>query len=448
MRIFVQLLLCIYATSCMAQDLNLDSLRQLIAHSREDTNRMFLLEKLGGQYLIINLDSAYLYGTGALDLSERFQNQRGKSMCRALMANIMLQTGNYPEALRLNLQALQIAEQSGDETSIVRVLNSLGSVYFDEKDYWKALGYYFKSLQNYKTLASYEKEKVLTNIGDTYMKLQIFDSALWFSTAAFQLSSARNGVEMGDELTNLGEIYSALDQGQLARLYYRRAIAATTQALDFDNYCLSCLGLAKLFASENSRDSALQFSYRALSAARSAKLTRYQLDAYKLIGGVYEVNERTDSSLHYLKLTIALQDSLYSQQKTIEIQTMTFQENIRQRDIELQKQQARDREVKNIQFIAIALFIPVFGLIVLFLARIRVKARVIEFMAVVNLLLVFEFVTDVAFPYISDWTNDSPVWEMLILVLIAALLEPVNHRIEDWVKVKLAPSHPATRSPS
>jgi hypothetical protein len=41
------------------------------------------------------------------------------------------------------------------------------------------------------------------------------------------------------------------------------------------------------------------------------------------------------------------------------------------------------------------------------------------------------------FPYISDWTHDSPAWEKLILVLIAAGIEPLNYRIERWVKEKL-----------
>jgi hypothetical protein len=96
-----------------------------------------------------------------------------------------------------------------------------------------------------------------------------------------------------------------------------------------------------------------------------------------------------------------------------------------------------EKAIKTLQLIAIGIFIPIFFLFVVFLARIHVRTRWIEFLAVLNLLFLFEFITDVAFPYISDWTNDSPAWEMLILVLIAALLEPLNHRVERWVKQKL-----------
>jgi hypothetical protein len=52
-------------------------------------------------------------------------------------------------------------------------------------------------------------------------------------------------------------------------------------------------------------------------------------------------------------------------------------------------------------------------------------------------LLSFEFITDFIFPYISDWTNDSPLWETFILEVIAALIEPINYRLERWVKTRL-----------
>jgi hypothetical protein len=255
---------------------------------------------------------------------------------------------------------------------------------------------------------------------------------------AYQLSSARGGAsEMCDELTNLGEIYSALNRPQLALTYYRQGIALTRRESDIDNFCLCCLGAARLFAGENRQDSALAFAYQSLNSARFAKFTRYQLAAYRLIENIFEKNRQADSSLRYLKLTVALQDSLYSQEKSNAFQTMTLQENLRQQDLAAQKKQAEENSAKNIQLIAIAFFIPIFSLIVIFLARIKVKPRVIEFLAVVNLLLLFEFITDVAFPYISDWTHDSPAWEMLILVLIAALLEPLNYRVERWIKVRL-----------
>jgi len=40
-------------------------------------------------------------------------------------------------------------------------------------------------------------------------------------------------------------------------------------------------------------------------------------------------------------------------------------------------------------------------------------------------------------PYIEHFTNDAPAVSMLFLVAIAALIAPLHHRAEHWVKSKL-----------
>ncbi len=64
-----------------------------------------------------------------------------------------------------------------------------------------------------------------------------------------------------------------------------------------------------------------------------------------------------------------------------------------------------------------------------------------EFLGILSLLLFFEFITDLIYPYVSDLTNDSALWEMLILVIVAALLEPLNNSMEHWVKERLVHKH-------
>jgi len=53
---------------------------------------------------------------------------------------------------------------------------------------------------------------------------------------------------------------------------------------------------------------------------------------------------------------------------------------------------------------------------------------------ILSLLLFFEFITNLIYPYVSQLTNENPIWEMLFLVILAALLEPLNFKLEHWVK--------------
>jgi hypothetical protein len=51
-----------------------------------------------------------------------------------------------------------------------------------------------------------------------------------------------------------------------------------------------------------------------------------------------------------------------------------------------------------------------------------------------GLLIVFEFINLLFHPYLERFTGHSPVLMLAILVAIAALLIPLHHRLEHWVK--------------
>jgi hypothetical protein len=64
---------------------------------------------------------------------------------------------------------------------------------------------------------------------------------------------------------------------------------------------------------------------------------------------------------------------------------------------------------------------------------------------VVSLLLVFEFLNLVMHPYLETLTHHSPIWMLLALVAIAALLVPLHHRLEKWANSNLVAKNKAIR---
>ncbi|HSZ85482.1 MAG TPA: hypothetical protein VK787_05595 [Puia sp.] len=48
-------------------------------------------------------------------------------------------------------------------------------------------------------------------------------------------------------------------------------------------------------------------------------------------------------------------------------------------------------------------------------------------------------------PWLAHLTNESPIFMLLALVLIAALLIPLHHRLEHWIKHKLVEKNKAIR---
>src|SRR5215471_10973548 len=135
---------------------------------------------------------------------------------------------------------------------------------------------------------------------------------------------------------------------------------------------------------------------------------------------------------------MAAKDSLTSQEKQWKMQMLTFNEQLRQMDIAEQEKKDAEARKRNLQLVGIAIFIPSFFFFVLLLGRRKVKSRTVEFLGVVSLLFVFEFIVLLTHPYIAQWTHESQIWMLLILVTIAIFLVPLHHRLEKWMKERLA----------
>jgi hypothetical protein len=74
-----------------------------------------------------------------------------------------------------------------------------------------------------------------------------------------------------------------------------------------------------------------------------------------------------------------------------------------------------------------------------------VTHRLVKFLSVVTLLIVFEFIDLVLHSFLVTATHDSPVLMLLALVSIAALIVPVHHRLENWSTQKLVEKNKAIR---
>ena len=135
---------------------------------------------------------------------------------------------------------------------------------------------------------------------------------------------------------------------------------------------------------------------------------------------------------------MSIKDSLFSQEKAKEIENLTFQEKLRQQEIAEEKQRAKQERKNDLQLMGISAFIVSFLLLFLLVIRHKTKPRTIEFFGVVGLLLVFEFISLFIHPYIEEWTGHTPVFMLLILVAVVSILVPLHHRMERFVKEKMA----------
>jgi hypothetical protein len=76
------------------------------------------------------------------------------------------------------------------------------------------------------------------------------------------------------------------------------------------------------------------------------------------------------------------------------------------------------------------------------LSRIKLHIRLVKILGILSLLILFEYLTLLLHPYVTEITNHTPVYEMLIFVSIAAVLIPTHHRVESWLVNWLTKNRP------
>ena len=74
-----------------------------------------------------------------------------------------------------------------------------------------------------------------------------------------------------------------------------------------------------------------------------------------------------------------------------------------------------------------------------------INANWIKFLGVLALLVSFEFINLIIHPYLSGYTNDSPILMLGALVIISAMLIPLHHKIEKWVIEKMVEKNKTIR---
>lgn len=432
----VFLLICFVQINCIhAQTRTIDSLKRLLQTEKQDSTRSILFQWLSYEYDYTKPDSAMLLARQGLELAKKIDFDRGEIIGLGSMGNLYSVMGDDAKALEILLQALKKSEDSKEKNS-ARVLAFISSVYDKQGDMKKSLEYSFKEMEAATAVHNeYHVMYSLIAIGYGYAELNQLDSAMFFAKKGYSLVIRSGfGELIGTALDNLGTIYSKKKEYPLALEKYRLSLPYMVQTNGESDISPTYLSMAKIFGYQHLEDSSLYYAKLSYTTAQKNKLAGELLDASTFLADYYKQHRLVDSAYYYLSAVVAAKDSIFSQEKIRKIQTLSFNETVRQQEIAAQKKQAEENHVRNLQLLAIGVFIPMFFIGVLLLSRTKVKPRVVEFLGILSLLLFFEFITDLIYPFISNLTNENPIWEMLFLVSLASLLEPLNFKLEHWVK--------------
>jgi tetratricopeptide (TPR) repeat protein len=355
------------------------------------------------------------------------------------MASAYRSMGNYSKALEYYLEELKMAEHDGKAEDLAIIYMNISNVYQEEGDHSHALSYALMSNEIIeRDNIEFYKFYSYFNLGDIYEKLNDIEKALFNTYKAYSIASTKNDPYfIGICFNNLGNIYSKSGKQEMALKQYLSGIPYLSVAKSESDLCETYIGMSKLYDAMGVADSGIYYARRSYEIAVAGHFNKRVLTASSALAAFYKKQGVIDSAFAYQSKLLEVKDSIYSQDKVKQLQNLTTDEKLRQKEInELKQQEAEDRR-KRLQLLLVGLLIPLSFLISILLSKRKIRPRIVEFSGIVSLLLFFEYITLLLHPWVKEVTHHNAFFEIIIFVGIAAIITPSHHRIEHWMITKL-----------
>ena len=371
---------------------------------------------------------------------EKQNDEAGKNYTNLGLAMILEKNGDFAGSLNLLFLVLPKFEQRKDSLGMFNTYRLIGGTYMSAKDYVQAAKYSKKEIDfanNDKDLLS----RIYNGIACIYGEGKMSDSGMVYAEKAVKMDGElKNDFQLAISTSTLGENYIAAGEHDVALPFLRRSAGYYKRNGAPSPYMDAYLknDFAEVFLATKMYDSSKYYARQALVISVPLGIKDQSMRSYEYLYKSFEQTNQQDSLNKYFRLTMLTKDSLLDLEKVKSIQALTFQEQLRQQEADAEKAKAEEERKENIQFALISFGIITFIILFLLLSRsVITNTKMIEFLGVVALLIVFEFLNLLLHPFLERLTHHSPILMLLALVGIAALLVPLHHKLEHWATTKL-----------
>ncbi len=355
--------------------------------------------------------------------------------------------GNKLKSLEFGIKANQVAEKSNNDRLKTFGKAMLALAYLTMGDFEKAVSYNKAAIE---AGSKYETDIIsvcaVNDMGTIYLVMGKIDSALVYTQKAYEMA-IKSGITYWLTSTYLqfGSIHAALKNSSLALNYWDLALKEANRIGSPKFTSTAYNAMAQYYYAANQIDSAKLYATKAISSVKNTAFYTLNVDPAKLLLNIYR-NSNLDSAFKYSEIYRTTNDSLVNIRALQQAQLMGVEDEARIAQEKLEAEKEEESHQKNLEYTFIALGIVAFIMVFLIFSRSYItNVKVIEFLSVIALLIVFEFFNLLIHPVLEDVTHHSPVLMLLGLVILAALLIPLHHKLEHWAVNKLVEKNKQSR---
>jgi tetratricopeptide (TPR) repeat protein len=360
----------------------IDSLKVHLSTTESKIERvktMLVLSKLIGKS---DAKSALTYAEESMQLANEIHLDTIINKAIINLARAYLQIGNYPKSL--NIYQGIIKSKTSNANDLLAAYNGIGIINYYQRNYKNAIKYYNKALtfsSSDKSEIEREKklkESLLNNLGIIYEEMKEFDKANFFYTEALKICKQLKDEEnLAHVLTNQGRLFHKQDKNKQALQYYLEALAIRKKNNDESGITLSYDGLGEFYFELKKYDIAETYLRDAIKLGQHTgdllTVRRASSNLYKL----YQQLGNYKLAFESLALNKQVSDTLFNAERSNKITQLEMQFEF---DRKQNEEKARQRE-KELTYLLAGIGLTLSLIIVsllFYLQRNKVKNSLLE----------------------------------------------------------------------
>ena len=231
---------------------------------------------------------------------------------------------------------------------IASSLNNMGLIYYEIKNYNKALEYYERSLK----LKLNIDDKIgiassLNNIGIIHLVLDNYEKALEYYEKSLKIrSEIDDKLGIGSSLTNIGIAHTKLKNYNKALKYLSESVKKDKEINNKRGVTNTLINIGNLFFEQHNYPEAIINIKASLKISEEIDLKESKKECYRLLSKVYFESKNFEKAFHYSQYYSKLKDSIYTEEsskKIAELQTRY--------ETEKKEKEAEIYKLKNIELV-------------------------------------------------------------------------------------------------
>lgn len=339
-------ILLMFSFGAYSQNTNIDSLKKKLSAQKADSNKVKTLIDLSASYQLASPDSCLVYAQRALTLAEKLRYDKGIFWSEIGIHAALYFKGDYPQELANAFKALSLSKKLSTPETTGYANGMLSDYYYSQGDYNTSLSYWREVIKIGEKRFPDEMLGLWANLSKIYDGMNMHDSAMFYAKKAYGKIKGNQGWHKEDYdvlrqrsliSTALGNAFAGKANYDSAMYYYRRGLPVSKN-IHLETNVIDCYnGIAAVYKTTGKLDSAAWYAKKVLTAKIGRSYPVSLLKAANLLSDIYELQNRSDSTLKYLRLAISVRDSLFSREKMTAVQNINYKEQEQKKEMEAAK---------------------------------------------------------------------------------------------------------------